>query len=158
MRKQTASLLFFLLLSSVECQAFNGMNCHKILFRTMDKGPLGIRLSSGSSSSSSSVTSSTGACSMFGLKEQREEFLVANQDAVMRESARGSGEYVESLTRLSGCGGETARKSFGAMLQSRFNAIYFTGEKAASVEEVTRRIDSEITASPELKIACLIDG
>jgi len=158
MHKLMLAVLGSAVLSAVNCYAFDSVKCHEILFRVKDKGSLGTRLSTGSSSSSSSFTSSTGACKAVGLNERRQEFLFAHRAPLMRESTRGGGEYVDSFAKLSGCEDEAAAKHFGEMLQQRFDAIYFTGDHVATDADIASRVGAEILASPKLTSACKVSG
>lgn len=111
-----------------------------------------------SSTYSSQVTSSWGECSLVGAHDQRNQFLYANSDNVMVDSARGRGEYVDALAQLSGCQGEKTRESFGAAMQKNFEQVYFDGKNEAKPEKVGARIDKVILSHPELKRSCKIAG
>ena len=90
------------------------------------------------------------------MKEQRKQFLYANTENLLLDSARGNGEYINALAQLSGCRNEVANKIFARTIQQNFERIYFEGVKSATPEKIGPRIDKLIKLNARLRYACKI--
>jgi hypothetical protein len=68
------------------------------------------------------ITTGSSNCETGGKSGERstELFVASNREAVAKDIARGSGETIDSLSRLAGCKDSQA---VGRTLQQRFNAI-----------------------------------
>jgi hypothetical protein len=97
------------------------------------------------------ITSGTSNCgeaaaSMSGTKT----FIEGNREALAKDAARGSGETIDTLSKLAGC---KDAKAVGAVLQSRFTNL-FPGE-STPVEKVSENVVGALRAEPALACATL---
>ncbi len=68
------------------------------------------------------ITSGTSNCGDAAIGSNgTKTFIEGNRDALAKDAARGSGETIDTLTALAGCGNP---KDVGAMLQSRFSELF----------------------------------
>ncbi len=68
------------------------------------------------------ITSGTSNCGEAAVGSNgTKTFIEGNRDALAKDAARGSGETIDTLTVLAGCGDS---KDVGAMLQSRFGELF----------------------------------
>lgn len=119
---------------SSSAKAFDWKKCSEQ--RLGDFGPLGIF------SSTTSFVSSFGDCSMLGkeIKDQQKLFFVQNYESLQKDIARGSGEYIETLTHLFAVSSINT-KEFKKELQLNYQQIY--SNSVTDVEDVYNKI-SEI--------------
>lgn len=110
--------------------------------------------SSNVSTSQSQSTSSYGDCSMFGLKERREQrelYLVQNFDQIKRDIAVGSGSHLDSLSWFSLCDDQSKAK-FNQVLQKNFALLYAGADEKA----VTLNIDAVLAGDASLQKSCFL--
>ena len=107
-------------------------------------------------SSTSEFTTSTGPCSLIGMRDQRKVYITSNIDNLLIDSARGGGEYVEALANLSGCPTAESRHALSRELQKNFSEVYFKGTATRSESEISSSIDRVIKDNGKLKKQCSI--
>ncbi len=145
-----------LLMASVQVRAFNWRQCQlDDSVSSESSGGLTVR----GSSSTLQFTSSTGACSAIGMREQRALFVMENFDNVLKDSSRGSGEYIAVIGKLSGCSGGAITTLSGA-IKGNFQEIFFDGSSQLSSddERIGTRIDGLILRTPGLLNLCRIES
>lgn len=118
-------LLIMLLVTNVSF-AYNRNKCRNYLFgKSGGYNRLGI--------STSQFVSSTGACAAIGMnrEEKAKSFYAFNNDKVLDDIAKGTGEYYLALTKLWGCKEEVAlmnvkqlRSSYIELLNSEVEGQY----------------------------------
>ncbi len=106
------------------------------------------------STSQSQTSSSYGDCSLFGLKERREQrdlYLAQNFDQIKRDIAVGRGPHLESLSWFSLCE-DGIKTQFNDTLQKNFSALYTEGDE----KKVALKIDSVVAEDARLRTGCFI--
>lgn len=106
------------------------------------------KYSSNITTSEGQITSSTGECSLFALKERenfRNQYFIQNESQIMNEIAQGGGMHIENLAWLSLCENDA---NLGTVLQSNFSKFVPAKKNGGTV------IDNVIFQDPSLKIKC----
>jgi hypothetical protein len=121
--------------------------------------PVGLFLMSSTSAtttSSTSFTSGQDLASGGSKAELRMNFIDENFYALKLESAKGQGEYLQTLAILSGCELPEAQTQFGSKVRSNFKVIY---DSSATQEpgEISKQIDQLIHDDPVMQKTCRAD-
>jgi hypothetical protein len=139
-----------------------GHNHIRMRFYPNHKGegaPVGLFLMSSTSATTTSSTSFTSGQDLAAgaaKAELRTNFIDENFYALKLESAKGQGEYLQTLAILSGCEQPEAQTQFGSKVRSNFKAIY---DSASTQEpgEISKQIDQLIDDDPVMQKACRSD-
>ena len=97
------------------------------------------------------ITTGTLGCTSGGLmkaSKEREVFVASNFRALERELAAGQGEYLSSLSALSGCKAEP----FAALAKARYEKLLPSASTTPS--ELLKNIDQEILSDRSMAKAC----
>ncbi len=106
--------------------------------------------------STSQFTTSSGACALFGLREQRAVFIAENSEQLSLETAQGLGEYLDALAQLSGCETVQSQTQFKTVMQKNYATLYLNGTDMASAPKIAAGIDRLIQGTPGLSHICQI--
>ncbi len=112
--------------------------------------------------SSTTVTSVSSLAFTFGgdmLKQAqlRQHFIDENLYAIKIDSAKGQGEFVQTLAILSGCEDASAQSLFAAKIRSQFKNVYgatFAQDSASIANQIDNMIDSD----PEMQNSCPLEN
>lgn len=146
--KQIIFAIFLFEILSIHAWAFDSQKCRQEITRlnltySGDLSPF---------TTSAQTTSSCGECSLFGLREERETFVEVNIQNIKNDAARGSGEYIATLSELYRC--PSLSHDLGTILMENYTQV-FGGNSTSGIESVLKGLDNTITNSPHLK-ACAI--
>lgn len=132
-------ILFFLPFYSVSALAFDEGKCGDLFPKLGDSHPpyFSIFYTSTMVPSTTSYLSSWGKCSMYGSRQTlRTQYIATHQPTLELEAARGEGEHVETLARLSGCT-DNEQSRFNEKLRLNFKEIFASSQP----HQVGERID-----------------
>lgn len=134
-------LFICLFLFSAATFAFNGRKCDTLIGR---KGgfyylPL----------STAQFTSSTGACSAIGKtkEEERQLFYAVNWEFIQNDVAKGNGENLDALIKLSGCK-RNSNSNLQRKLKDRYQYI-FVNDVERSYNNIYPILDGYCKGSPQ---------
>jgi hypothetical protein len=129
-------------------------------FVKKDKGGSGFGaqlLTSSTTITSLSSTALTSGGDMLKEVAYRDEFINENLYALKVDSAKGQGEYVQTLATLSGCDSPAAQKQFAQELRTHFEDVY-TASSQQDAGQIADQIDSMIQANPKMQQSCRMIG
>ncbi len=112
------------------------------------------KYSSNVSTSETQLTSSWGECSLFALKERKQQrslYIAQNYDQIKKDVALGRGEHLEALSWFSLCENQSGAE-FNLTLQKNFENLFVNKDKA----DLAQGIDESLTAEAHLKKSCFI--
>jgi hypothetical protein len=112
----------------------------------------GLFLTSSTTITSLSSMALTTGGSLLQKVALRDEFLDQNLYAVMVDSAKGQGEYLQTLAALSGCDGVEAQGKFSSAIRSNFKSVY--GSSTSDPAAVSDQVDQMIQNDSELRKSC----
>ena len=99
------------------------------------------------------ITSGTSNCSGaggFASREAEEKmFVTANHDAIVQETAQGSGEHLNALASMMGCG-KSSDAAFAAKMKKNYKNITST----QTSDEMLNEVKTMISADSGLSKAC----
>lgn len=137
--------VFFILMFSVQVNAFNWNKCEQRMHREWPGADL--------LSSTSSYLSSTGDCAMIGqIEYDKKVFIAENLDTLKIESAQGSGEYISTYAMLSGCDQKSA-KAFAPFVKKHFYEIYGR-DLSNPPEKIYEQMESLLSSDAMLGKSC----
>lgn len=107
--------------------------------------------------STSSFFTSTGDCAMIGsIQERKQQFIAFNLDELKRDSAKGSGEYLDAYANLSGCS-TIPNNPLSSVLKRNFIQIYGSNAEHGP-EKVYNSIEQIISSDPTLSKECQVES
>jgi hypothetical protein len=116
-------------------------------------GAFTLLMTSSTTISSLSSTALTSGGDLLKTVALRDEFLEENLYAVKVDSAKGQGEYLQTLASLSGCNGTAAQAQFASKVRSNFKTVY-DGTEVMDADVVADHVDSLIENDPEMRQIC----
>jgi len=99
------------------------------------------------------ITSGTSNCVSPGSMAQSIQFIDVNQEALVKDAARGEGETIVGLARLKGC---ADAGTFGKTMKSEFETLF--PENQVVPTRVNETLNQMIRTNPELAKQCATLG
>ena len=126
---------------------------HRTFYPGHDKGHPGFTVLFSTSSTTTSTLAFTTGGNMLRGAQLRNEFINQNLYAVKLDSAKGDGEFVETLAQLSGCDQPEVQAVFASQMRKHFAEVF------SSVEEndpqlLSNRVDNLIDQNPQMRVLC----
>jgi Protein of unknown function (DUF3015) len=120
-------------------------------------GAMALLMTSSTTITSLSTTALTSGGDMLKEVAYRDEFINENLYAIKVDSAKGQGEYLQTLATLSGCEGHEAQSKFGTEIRAHFDDVY-DGSSDQDPGAIADQIDGLIQANPEMQKSCHLIG
>jgi hypothetical protein len=110
-------------------------------------------ITTGTLISTSQFSSSYGECALWAANLKwlkREKYIAENYNKLKLDSARGAGEYADSLLYLSGCSANV-KSDFNKLLKNNFNVLFKDQKEAWSTSS---KIDNLVKKNALLARSC----
>lgn len=129
---------------------------HKMFYPGHDRNHPGFTLLFSTSSTTTSSLAFTTGGNMLRAAQLRNEFINENLYAVKLDSAKGDGEYVETLAQLSGCDQPGVQAVFASQMRAHFAEV-FSSVEDGDPQLLSNRVDNLIDQNPQMRTLCQMD-